>query len=99
MMSALFELVINEQWEEAITLIQSLADGDAADQIFHQNQFGITAIMIACDYSAPLDLVQLMITKAKLDLRKRCLLAITAICGSTTLHRAAIFQSEPCSSS
>ena len=61
----------------AIIHIQSLADGDAADQLFYLNKHGSSAIMRACPNDAPLELVQLMITKAKLDSRKRCLLAIT----------------------
>jgi len=69
--------VLGEQWQVAITHIQSLADGDG-DQIFFQDEYGETAIMIACVYSAPLELCQMMITKAKLDSRKRCPLAITS---------------------
>jgi len=42
--------------------------------------------MIACYRSAPLELVQAMITKAKLESRKRCLLAITDIDRWTALH-------------
>jgi len=80
-MSALSELVANQQWQVAITPIQSLAYRDAADQLLYQDKYGITAFMYACYRSAPLlglELVQLMITKAKLDSRKRCLLAISA---------------------
>ena len=36
-MSALYELVANQQWQMAITHIQSLADGDAADQVLYQH--------------------------------------------------------------
>jgi len=86
-MSALYELVVTRQWQVAITHIQSLADGDAADQLFHKNQHGDTAIIYACILSAPLELVQLMITKAFWrDPRKRCLLAITNYAGWTALH-------------
>ena len=50
--------------------------------------------MCACRYSALLELVQLMITKAKLDSRKRCLLVIT--CDRwTTIHCAAGWHSDP----
>jgi len=102
-MSALYELVANQQWQVATTHIQSLADGDAADQIFHQSQYGNTAIMMhgmtaimwACYLSAPLELVQQMITKAKLDSRKRCLLAITGNIRWTALHWAAYSHSDP----
>jgi len=87
--------VRNEQWPVAISHIQSLADGDAADQIFHQDHHGFTATTIACDYDAPLELVQVMIVKAKLDSRKRCLLAITCIDGMTALHHAASLDSDP----
>ena len=51
--------------------------------------------MVACYYSAPLELVQLMITKAKLDLRKRCLLAIIDNGGHTVLHWAASYHGYP----
>jgi len=79
----------------AITHIPSLADGEAADQIFFQGQNGNTAIMRACIRSTPLELVQLMITKAKLDLRKRCLLAIISSgTGLTVLHFAAACHSD-----
>jgi len=44
--------------------------------------------MRACSWSAPLELVQLMITKARLDTRKRCLLAIVSHIGRTVLHWA-----------
>ena len=81
-MSALHELVIYEQWQEAITHIQSLPDGDAAHQLFF-TQYNSTAIMRACHRSAPLVLVQLIITKAKLDPRKRCLLAIVSLLRAT----------------
>jgi len=66
-MSALIDLVAVERWQEAVTHIQSLPDGDAAYQLFFKNQYGWTAIVHACLDSAPLELVQLMITKAKLD--------------------------------
>ena len=91
-MGALYRLVAREQWQSAITHIHSLADGDAVDQLFHAGVFhqyhGVTAIMVACSSRAPLELVQLMITKAKLDPRKRCLLAVTDSSGDTALHRA-----------
>jgi len=50
--------------------------------------------MLACLYSAPLELVQLMTTTAKLDSRKRCLLAITSSSGYTVLHWAALYHSD-----
>jgi len=77
-MDALFNHCLDEELQVAITHIQSLADGDVVDQLFFQDQYGYTAIMRACWYDAPLELVQLMIDEAKLDSRKRCLLAITA---------------------
>ena len=49
-MSALYELVGNQQWQVAITHIQSLADGDVVDLLFHQNYCGTTTIMLACIY-------------------------------------------------
>jgi len=94
-MSALIELVDDQKWQVAITLIQFLADGYADDQLFFQDDNGCTAIMAACFYSAPLELVQLMITKAKLDSRKRCLLVITDSYGDTALHFAAGCHSDP----
>ena len=94
-MRALYELVVDHQWQAAINRFQSFADSDAVDQLFYQNPFGTTAIVLACIYSAPMELVQLMITKAKLDPTKRCLLAITTNYGSTALHRAAINHSDP----
>jgi len=78
----------------AISHIQSLADGVAVDQLFHQNQHGVTALMRACACSAPLKLVKRMITKAKLDPRKRYLLAITDNGGWTPLHWAAVTHSD-----
>ena len=93
-MDALYWTVASEQWQWAITHIHSLADGDAVDQVFHHGVFhrcyGVTAITIACSSRAPLELVQLMITKAKLDPRKRCLLAVTDSHGNTTLNRATL---------
>jgi len=83
MTSALFELVESRQWQMAITHIRSLADGDAADQLFFESQYGNTVIMMACTKPAPLELYQLMITKAKLDSRKKCLLAIPNRWGAT----------------
>jgi len=56
-MSTLYDLVVNQQWQVAITHIQSLAYGDAADQIFFQDSDEWTVIMIACYDSAPLELV------------------------------------------
>ena len=89
-MGALYRLVAREQWQSAITHIHSLADGDAVDLLFHAGVFhqyhGVTAIMVACSSRAPLELVQLMITKAKLDPRKRCLLVIVEKSGRTALH-------------
>jgi len=94
-MSALFDLCDWRQWQVAITHIQSLADDDAVDQLFDQNQHGVTALIRACRFDAPLALVQLMITMAKLDSRKRCLLAITNRWGETALHFAACRHSDP----
>jgi len=96
-MSALFELVVNQQWQGYIIAhILSIEDGDAADQLFYQSQYhsGMTAVMFACRRSAPLGLVQMMITNAKLDSRKRCLLAITSGTGHTALHYAACHHSN-----
>jgi len=79
----------------AITHIQSLVDGDAVDQLFFQDQYGWTAFVDASLRSAPLELYQLMITKAKLDSRKRCLLAIINQRGETALRYAAANHSDP----
>jgi len=98
-MSAQFELVNDQQWQVAYSHIQSLADGDAVDQIFFQSANGWTAIMYACGESAPLELVHLMITKAKLDSRKMCLLTITSNSGWTVLHYAAWYCDPAVSSS
>ena len=95
MTNALYKLLVNQQWQVTITHIQSLADGDTADQLFFQCDNGMTAITWACYRSAPLELVQLMITKAKLDPRKRCMLAITANGGWTVLHYAVCYCSDP----
>jgi len=51
--------------------------------------------MRACRYSAPLEFYQLLITKAKLDSRKRCLPNITTNGGNTALHCAARNHSDP----
>ena len=54
-----------------------------------------TATLYACIFSAPLELVQLMITKAfGHDPRKRCLLAITNDAGWTALHCAVYRYSD-----
>ena len=80
----------------AVTHILSLADGDAADQLFCTGGYSVwTPIMRACVRSAPLVLVQLMITKVKLDPRKRCLLAITCNGGYNVLHYAAGNHGDP----
>jgi len=47
-MSALYNLVAYQRWQAAITNIQSIADGDAADQVFYRSQYGDTAVMYAC---------------------------------------------------
>jgi len=97
-MSALYEIVMNKQWQVAITHIQSRADGDAADQLFYQNQqHGMTTIIMrACVYLAPLELVQLIITKAKLDSGKRCLPVIAdQWSGSTALYCATYNHIDP----
>jgi len=94
-MSSLFELVQQSKWQEATSHLNSLADGDAVDQVFYQNNAGDTAIMIASCTSAPLELVQLIITKAKLDSRKRRLLAITDNTGFIALFDAAYSHSDP----
>jgi len=96
-MSSLCKILMKQQWQVAITHIQSLADATSADQLFHQTKYGgFTAIMCACGRSAPLELYQLMITKAKVDSRKRCLLAITCSnYGCTPLHFAASSHSDP----
>ena len=92
-MEALYNLCNRQQWQVAITHIQSLVDGD---QLFFQDDNGFTPIMFACRiYSAPLELVQLMITKAKLDSRKRCLLAITHVTGRAALRIAALWYHDP----
>jgi len=65
--------------------------GDAVDQIFYQSGTGWTAIIYACYRSAPLVLVRVMITKVKLDSRKRCLLASTTnYARLTALHYSAM---------
>jgi len=92
-MRALYDLVYSKQWQVAITHIQSLADDDSVDPIFFQDGDGCTAIIYAC-VAGQLELVQLMITKAKFDQRKRCLLAITTMYGSTALHCAARFHTD-----
>ena len=51
--------------------------------------------MIACISSAPLAFVQLMITNARLDTRKRCLLAIANNYGRTALYYAVWCHSDP----
>jgi len=51
--------------------------------------------MFACSRSAPLELVQVVIRKAKHDSRKRCLLVITCRNGRTALHYAAEDRSDP----
>jgi len=63
-MNAFYGHCLNERWPVVITHIRSLADGDAADQLF-QSDYGWTAIVRACRYSAPLELVQLMIAERK----------------------------------
>ena len=78
----------------AITHIHSLADSDEVEQVFFQNQYGNTAIMRACYRSAPVELVQAMITTAKLGSRKMCLLAITSQYEWTALHYAAMAHSS-----
>ena len=90
-MDALYKLVAyQQQWQVAITHIQSLADGDAVDQLFYKEVYSVwTPIMRACVRSGPLVLVQRMITKAQLDSSKRYLLAITDGGGFTALHFAA----------
>ena len=86
----------NQQWQVAIAHILSLADGDAVDLIFFQSvSTGTTPIISSCYKSAPLELVQLMITEAKLDSRKRCLLAITNSSGINALYYAAWKHSDP----
>ena len=86
-------LVANEQWQMAITHMQSLADHVAVDQLFYKNNW--IPITYACARSAPLEVVQLMLTKAKLDSRKRSLLAIVTSGGNTTLRYAAGWHSDP----
>jgi len=54
----------------------------------------VTAITYACGSLAPLELVQLMITTAKLDSRKRCPLAIASNAEWTALHWAAMYHSD-----
>ena len=44
MTSALYDLVWNRQWQAAITHIQSIADGNAADQLFHLKVNGWSAV-------------------------------------------------------
>ena len=47
--------------------LQGLSDGGAADQLFYEDEYGTTPTVYACYHSAPLRLVQVMITNAKLD--------------------------------
>jgi len=63
-MSALYELVVNQQWEVTSIHIHALADQDAVHQLFFQSQGGATAIIWANYSSASLELFQLMIMKA-----------------------------------
>ena len=70
-------------------------DGDADDQIFFQDQNGDTATMQACWHEVPLELFQLMITKAKFDPREGRLLAHTTSYGYTSLRCAAYSRSDP----
>ena len=44
-MRALYYLVFGQRWQMTITHIQSLADGDAVEQLFFQNGDEWTAIM------------------------------------------------------
>ena len=79
------------EWQAAIHFITSLPDSAAIVLVFYQStNSSVTPIVLACCYSATLtvELVQLVITKAKLDSRKRCLLAITTSCGRTALLTA-----------
>jgi len=69
--SELYVLVVRRQWQAAVVHISGLSDS-AVNQLFAAID-SATPIMIACYRSASLKLVQLMITKAKLDERKRCM--------------------------
>ena len=62
-------------WQAAVVHINGLPDRAAVDQLFCKINRA-TPLIAACSLSAPLELVQLMITKTKLDERKRYL-----VCG------------------
>jgi len=93
---ALYALCWNEDWHAAIVHLSSRSDEAAVDQLFYKRH-GWPLIIRACRLSAPLDLVQLMIATgtAKLDTRKRCLLAMSYSNAVTPLHFAAASCNEP----
>ena len=92
----LHKLVFDREWSAVMYHLQGLSDGDAVHQLFYvDKKEKFTALVQACWFSVPLELVQLVITKAKLDSRKRRLLAITDIDAWTALHYAACDHSGP----
>jgi len=94
--SDLCQLVVAEEWSAALSHLCSLTDIDAVDQLFFQHViWGDTALMLACNRSAPLAFIQLMIAKAKLDPIDRCLLAIASHYGFTALYCAAYYHTDP----
>ena len=76
-MNVLYSLVEVDQWQSASDNINN--NPLSVDQMFYRSlkYRGWTPVMYACLRLAPLELVQQMITTAKLDPHKRCLLAVT----------------------
>ena len=78
-MSVLYNLCVTQQWQAAtvhlgclLFYFLTLTNDRTVYQLFYKDEYGITAFMIACCATGT---IQLMMTKAKLDYRRRCLLA------------------------
>ena len=93
-MTELCDLIRGNEWQYAIAHLQVLADSDAVDEIFYHGVFG-TTFFYACDDRAPLELVQLMLTTAKLDSRKRNVVSINYRHDYTPFHGAAYSHDDP----
>jgi len=76
----LLDLTTASQWQTVSDHINGLSAYDVVEQLFHADN-RLRAVQLACLNSAPLELFQLMIAKAKLDTRKRPLL-VTSLASS-----------------
>ena len=83
-------------WDKVLTRIKQFPTQAAVvAELFFQNELGATAFAVAAANSAPVEVLESMINKAKLDVKKRNILGAAYIVLFLPLHYAASHHPDP----